>query len=83
MKNDRCNINIKNDTISVVISPTVEESKNYTRDDWEKLARDFLQKFDKKYNGKEIDGAIKRDKNGNPKLDRNGNPERYKRKIFF
>lgn len=82
MKNDRCNVKLKNDTISVVISPTVAESKHYTKEDWEQLAWDFLQKFDDEFNGKEIDGAIKKDKYGNPKLDENGKPERYKRQLY-
>lgn len=82
MKNDRCNTQLKNDTISVVISPSVSESRFYTKEDWEKLAWDFLKKFDEEFNGKEIDGAIKRDKHGKPVLDENGKPERYKRQLY-
>lgn len=82
MKHDRCNIQLKNDTISVVISPSVSESRFYTKEDWEKLAWDFLRKFDEEFNGKEIDGAIKRDKHGNPVLDENGKPERYKKQLY-
>jgi hypothetical protein len=46
MKLDFADSAIKNNVIRIELSPAVEESKNYTDDDWRHLAIDFLQKMD-------------------------------------
>ena len=37
---------IKNNMIRIEVSPTAEETKGWTNDDWEKLADDFIREFD-------------------------------------
>lgn len=37
---------IKNNMIRIEVSPTSEETKGWTNDDWEKLADDFIREFD-------------------------------------
>lgn len=37
---------IKNTMVRVILSPTKEESKNFTIDDWEKLWNDFIDVYD-------------------------------------
>ena len=38
---------LKNNIIRIEVSPTIEESKNFTNEDWGKLAEQVLQKIDK------------------------------------
>lgn len=38
---------LKNNIIRIEVSPTIEESKNFTDEDWGKLAEEVLQKMDK------------------------------------
>lgn len=82
MKRDQMDVQLKNGAFSVVISPSVEESRNFTMEDWQNLALDFLQKFDEKYNGMEMPAGKKKDKNGNPVLDKDGNPVCHMRKLY-
>lgn len=81
MRRDQMSHQLKNDTLSVVISPSVEESKNFTMEDWQNLAVEFLSRFDATYNGMEVENGKKRDKNGNPVLDKDGNPVHQMRKL--
>ena len=37
---------IKNNMIRIEVSPTAEETKGWTNEDWEKLADDFIREFD-------------------------------------
>lgn len=74
MKLDHMRHSVKNDTLSFVISPTREESKNFTMEDWLNLGMDFLRKFDEQYEGMEVKNGKKKDKDGKPVLDENGNP---------
>lgn len=37
---------IKNNMIRIEVSPTAEETKEWTNADWEKLADDFIREFD-------------------------------------
>lgn len=74
MKLDHMRHSVKNDTLSFVISPTREESKNFTMEDWLNLGMDFLRKFDVQYEGMEVKNGKKRDKDGKPVLDKDGNP---------
>ena len=45
---------IKNNMIRIEVSPTAEETKGWTNDDWEKLADDFIREFDSIDLSKEI-----------------------------
>lgn len=81
MRRDQMSHQLKNDTLSVVISPSVEESRNFTMEDWQNLAVEFLSRFDTTYNGMEVENGKKRDKEGNPVLDKDGNPVHQMRKL--
>lgn len=82
MKLDHMRHSVKNDTLSFVISPTREESKYFTMEDWHKLAMDFLRKFDEEYDGMEVKNGKKKDKEGNILLDKDGNPVFMTKKLY-
>lgn len=63
---------VTNDIIAIEYSPTMNESENWTRDDWYQHAEELLEEIDDIQISKG-----KRDKNGNWILDENG-----KRKMF-
>ena len=72
---------VRNGTLSIIISPTVEESRGWTNDDWQRLLDDYLRLFDETFNGMVINGSVKRDKHGNTVLDADGKPVRHKRRL--
>jgi len=78
---DRMAHHVKNDTLSLVISPTVEESRGWTMDDWQRLLDDFLRRFDGQFDGMVVNNGIRRDRHGKPIVGKDGKPEHITRRL--